>query len=73
MTFENLEVSFKYHDLRHRIKIPTDYNTIDNLPYDLASVFEEIIEKSEVNPDIVIEQLAVRFDFGSHPDKGDEE
>lgn len=61
MTFTNLEISFTYHGLHHTIKVPTDYDTISNLPYDLASAFEEIIEKSEANPTIVIEELTERF------------
>ncbi len=61
MTFTDLEISFTYHNLHHTIKVPTDYDTIGNLPYDLAAAFEEVIEKSEANPAIVLEELEGRF------------
>lgn len=71
MTFSDLEISFVYHGLHHTIKVPSDYDSINNLPYDLASAFEEVMEKTEVNPEIVIEELMERF--GYQQNKGEKE
>ena len=40
----------------------------DNIPYNLAEVFTKIIEDSDANPDIVIEELIENFGY-----KGDYE
>nr|DAM84412.1 MAG TPA: hypothetical protein [Caudoviricetes sp.] len=40
--------------------MPSDDN---NLPYNLAEAFREVIEKSNANPDIVIEQLIQNFGY----------
>lgn len=51
---ENLTINFEYEGLQYSIAVPSDYN---NLPYNLAAAFREIIEKSDANSDIVIKQL----------------
>lgn len=56
----DLSINYEYGGLQYFIKVPSDDN---NLPYNLAEAFREIIEKSNANPDIVIEQLIQNFGY----------
>lgn len=57
---QDLSINFESEGLQHFIKVPTDS---ENLPYNLAEAFKEVIEKSNANSDIVIEQLISSFDY----------
>lgn len=52
---ENINISFTQCGLDYYITIPTD--NYENIPYLLASAFTELIEKSDANKELVIEQL----------------
>lgn len=52
---ENINISFSQCGLDYCISIPTD--NYENVPYLLASVFAELVEKSDANKDMVIEHL----------------
>lgn len=56
----DLSINYEYEGLQYFIKVPSDDN---NLPYNLAEAFREVIEKSNANPDIVIEQLIKNFGY----------
>ena len=56
----DLSINYEYAGLQYFIKVPSDDN---NLPYNLAEAFEEVIKKSNANPDIVIEQLVQNFGY----------
>lgn len=56
----DLSINYEYEGLQYFIKVPSDGN---NLPYNLAEAFREVIEKSNANPDIVIEQLIQNFGY----------
>ncbi len=56
----DLSINFEYGGLHYSIKVPSER---ENLPYDLAEAFREVISKSDANPDIVIEQLINNFDY----------
>ena len=56
----DLSINFEYEGLQHIIKVPTD---IVNLPYNLAEAFREVINKSDANSDMVIEELINSFGF----------
>ena len=63
---ENLKISYVDNDginISLALKL-YDYpleNYIENLPYDLASIFSRIIKDSNVNSDIVIKELQEKF------------
>ena len=57
---ENLTINFEYRGLQYSIKVPTESQ---NLPYNLAEVFGEVITKSAANHDLVIEQLIEDFNY----------
>ena len=48
-------INIKNGGLTHTISIDTDID--GNLPYDLAEAFVEVIRLTDVNPDMVVEQL----------------
>lgn len=52
---EYIFINIKNGDLTHTISIDTDID--DNLPYDLAEAFIEVIRLTNANPDMVVEQL----------------
>lgn len=47
---EGIQVTLSYEDT---------YS--DNLPYDLATMFKKVIEDSDANPEIVIQELKDNF------------
>ena len=56
----DLSINYEYEGLQYFIKVPSEDN---NLPYNLAEAFREVIEKSNANADMVIEQLIESFDY----------
>lgn len=56
----DLSINYECEGLQYFIKVPSDDN---NLPYNLAEAFREVIEKSNANADMVIEQLIQNFDY----------
>lgn len=56
----DLSINFESEGLQHIIKIPTD---IIDLPYNLAEAFKEVINKSDANSDMVIEELINSFGY----------
>lgn len=58
---DNLTISFEREDIVHTLSVPT---RDENLPYNLATAFAEIIKQSDANADIVINDL--KDEFFSH-------
>jgi hypothetical protein len=56
----DLSINYEYEGLQYFIKVPSEDN---NLPYNLAEAFKEVIEKSNANADMVIEQLIENFGY----------
>lgn len=56
----DLSINYECGGLQYFIKVPSDDN---NLPYNLAEAFREVIEKSNANADMVIEQLIENFGY----------
>lgn len=56
----NLNISFNYEGLNHTIEIPTED---DNLPFNIAEAVREIIDYSNANSDIVIEELIDHYGY----------
>ena len=56
----DLSINYECAGLQYFIKVPSDDN---NLPYNLAEAFEEVIKKSNANADIVIGQLIESFGY----------
>lgn len=56
----DLSINYECEGLQYFIKVPSDDN---NLSYNLAEALREAIEKSNANPDIVIEQLIQNFGY----------
>lgn len=56
----DLSINYEYEGLQYFIKVPSEDN---NLPYNLAEAFREVIEKSNANADMVIEQLIESFGY----------
>lgn len=56
----DLSINFEYEGLQHFIKVPTED---ENLPYNLAEAFKEVITKSNANSEMVIDQLTEYFGY----------
>ena len=52
---QEISIKIKSGGLTHTIQLDTDIS--ENLPYDLAEVFAEVIRLTNANPDMVVEQL----------------
>lgn len=55
---DNLTINFERDGISHTLSIPT---RDENLPYNLATAFAEIIKQSDANADIVINDLKDTF------------
>lgn len=60
--FDNLKISYKMGSVNVELSVETDFER-SNLPYDLADLFARVMEDSNVNTNMVIEQLAEKFDY----------
>lgn len=56
----DLSINYECEGLQYFIKVPSED---ENLPYNLAEAFGEVIKKSNANSDIVIEQLIQNFGY----------
>ena len=56
----DLSINYECGGLQYFIKVHSEDN---NLPYNLAEAFEEVIKKSNANADIVIGQLIESFGY----------
>lgn len=59
---ENINISFTRCGLDYNISIPTDMN-YENIPYLLASAFAEVVEKSNANKEMVIDQMKANLEI----------
>lgn len=57
---QDFNIYYRKGNTHFHLNTPTDD---DNLPYNLAEVFIRIIEDSDANPDIVIEELIENFGY----------
>ena len=56
----DLSINYECAGLQYFIKVPSEDN---NLPYNLAEAFEEVIKKSNANANIVLKQLIESFGY----------
>ena len=59
-------IYYRKGNIQLHLNTPTDD---DNVPYNLAEVFIRIIEDSNANPDIVIEELIENFGYKGENEK----
>lgn len=59
---DNLKISYELdRDISVTLSTETGYN--DNLPHNLAAVFAKVVKDSNVNADMVIEDLKIELDY----------
>lgn len=56
----NITITFNNEDIIYSMQIPEVDN---NIPYNLAEVFSELIKQTGANSNIVIEQLIYEFNY----------
>ena len=56
---KDLTISYVCNGVKTTLTIEDDH--YDNMPYNLADIFEKVIRESDANPQIVIENLKVAF------------
>lgn len=59
--FEDLTISYVNNGIETTLTIKDD--CYDNMPYNLADMFEKVIRESDANPQIVIEKLKTAFEY----------
>lgn len=57
----NLTISYVINGIQTTLIIKDDYS--DNIPYNIANMFEKVIRDTNVNPQKVIENLENAFEF----------
>ena len=62
----DFNIYYRKDNIQFHLNTPTDD---DNIPYNLAEVFAKIIEDSDANPDIVIEELIENFGYKEEYEK----
>lgn len=60
---DNLTITFESNGITHTLSVPT---RDENLPYNLATAFTEIIKQSDANSEMVIDNLVTEFDYGTN-------
>ena len=59
---DNLKISYELdRDISVTLSTETGYN--DNLPHNLAAVFAKVVKDSNVNADMVIEDLKIELEY----------
>ena len=59
---DNLKISYELdRDISVILSTETGYD--DNLPHNLAAVFAKVVKDSNVNSDMVIEDLKIELDY----------
>ena len=56
-----LKISYVCNGIETTLTIKDDH--YDNIPYNLADIFEKVIRDTNVNPQIVIENLKSAFEY----------
>ena len=59
--FKDLKIQFKQDGIVTTLEVDDDYT--DNIPYNLAQLFESVIRASNANPQMVIEDLKNAFEY----------
>lgn len=62
----DFNIYYRKGNTQFHLNTPTDD---DNIPYNLSEVFAKIIEDSNANPDIVIEELIGNFRYKGEYEK----
>lgn len=57
---DNLTINFECNGITHTLSVPT---RDENLPYNLATAFTEIIKQSDANSEMVIDNLKDEFAY----------
>lgn len=57
---DNLTITFESNGITHTLNIPT---RDENLPYNLAAAFAEVIKKSDANDEMVLDNLGEEFSY----------
>ena len=58
---QDLKISYVCNGIETTLTIKDDH--YDNIPYNLADIFEKVIRDTNVNPQIVIENLKSAFEY----------
>lgn len=58
--FINLTVSYVNDGVKTMLTIDDEY--YENMPYKLAAIFSKVVEETNVNPEIVIEEMKSYLD-----------
>ena len=59
---DNLKISYELdRDISVTLSTETGYN--DNLPHNLAAMFAKVVKDSNVNADMVIEDLKIELEY----------
>ena len=58
---QDLKISYICNDIETTLTIKDDH--YDNMPYNLADMFEKVIRESNANPQTVIENLKNAFEY----------
>ena len=60
---EDLTISYVCNGIETTLTIKDDHYDYDNMPYNLADMFEKVIRESDANPQTVIENLKSAFEY----------
>ena len=58
---KDLTISYVCNGIETTLTLKDD--CYDNVPYNLADIFEKVIRESNANPQIVIEELKSKFEY----------
>ena len=58
---QDLKISYAINGIETTLTIKDNY--ADNIPYNLADMFEKVIRESDANPQTIIDYLKIAFEY----------
>lgn len=59
----DLTISYVSNGIETTLTIKGDHYDYDNMPYNLAEMFEKVIRESDAHPQTIIDYLKIAFEY----------
>ena len=59
---KDLTISYVRDGIKTTLTIKDDHYNYDNMPYNIADMFEKVIRESDANPQTIIDYLKIAFE-----------
>ena len=60
---QDLKINYVCNGIETTLTIKDDHYDYDNMPYNLADMFEKVIRESDAHPQTIIDYLKIAFEY----------